>query len=394
MKQLRLAKDLTQEELAEELGVSPQTVSRWEGGSSYPDMELLPEIAGYFDVSVDSLIGADEARQKAHLKESRKEIWEETDREKRREMARRLCREYPHSAAAWITLFHELAWEPSPENPNILIRSQDHYAEAKKTAEKIFSLSWDNHVDFDSTVRSLIDIAPENEVNELLDKYATAYDLSRGGLLEHRYGDREEWGMYELWRQNKLLSEFRWWMQSRFRKQQGDPPEVDVWAMTTLLRFLNLLTGYEGEALVDPTPDLWYNDKQMLAEFLANAQAASGQTEEAYRTLEQMLTLLENCKALPEGVVLTYRCPVLDVFQMKVIGQPEPTESTERSPAWEVPLFRMISVDGQGEICNESETATAEIAFTESGVRGLEGFDRIREEARFGEIAERARNLL
>ena len=37
MRKLRLAKDLTQEALAEELGVSPQTISRWEGGSSYPE---------------------------------------------------------------------------------------------------------------------------------------------------------------------------------------------------------------------------------------------------------------------------------------------------------------------------------------------------------------------
>ena len=56
MRKLRLAKDLTQEQLAMELGVSPQTVSRWEGGASYPDVELLPEIAGYFDVSVDLIL--------------------------------------------------------------------------------------------------------------------------------------------------------------------------------------------------------------------------------------------------------------------------------------------------------------------------------------------------
>lgn len=392
MRKFRLAKDLTQEQLAMELGVSPQTVSRWEGGASYPDVELLPEIAGYFDVSVDALIGADEARQQARLREARKAIWEEEDREKRREMARKLSREYPHSAAAWITLFHELAWEPSsPDHLGILKPSLDHYAEAKKTAEKIFSLSRDNRVDFDSTVRCLVDIAPENEVDELLNKYAAAYDISKGGLLEHRYLNWEDWPRYELWRQNALLSDFRWWMQSRFRKQHGNPPKTDVWAMTTLLRFVNLLTGYDGDALIDPTPDLWYGDKQLLAELLANAQAACGQVEEACRTLEEMLDLIENCKSLPAGTILTFRCPVLDAYAYKVVGKPGLT--AERSEIV-VPLFEMIAVDGSGKMCGEAGTAEVDIAFTVPDVNGHGGFDAIRDDPRFQKMVERGKKLL
>lgn len=95
MRKFRLAKDLTQEALAEELGVSPQTISRWEGGSSYPDVELLPEIAGYFGVSVDALIGADTVRQKEHLKAGIAALYREPDREIHIEMARKLCREHP-----------------------------------------------------------------------------------------------------------------------------------------------------------------------------------------------------------------------------------------------------------------------------------------------------------
>ncbi len=52
--------DLTQEQLAERLGVSFQSVSRWENGSTYPDMELLPILAGVFGVTVDHLLGCTE----------------------------------------------------------------------------------------------------------------------------------------------------------------------------------------------------------------------------------------------------------------------------------------------------------------------------------------------
>lgn len=46
LKELRKEKGLTQEQMAERLGVSGRTVSRWETGSNMPDISLLTEIAG------------------------------------------------------------------------------------------------------------------------------------------------------------------------------------------------------------------------------------------------------------------------------------------------------------------------------------------------------------
>lgn len=57
---LRKKKGITQEELANELGVSAQAVSKWENNSSCPDVSLLTEIADYFGVSVDSLLRENE----------------------------------------------------------------------------------------------------------------------------------------------------------------------------------------------------------------------------------------------------------------------------------------------------------------------------------------------
>lgn len=55
IRQLRRRDKKTQEALAEALGVTPQAVSRWESGGSYPDMNLIPAIASYFRVSIDEL---------------------------------------------------------------------------------------------------------------------------------------------------------------------------------------------------------------------------------------------------------------------------------------------------------------------------------------------------
>ncbi len=54
---LRKSKGISQKELADYLNVSAQTVSKWENGICMPDISLLPEIAGYFQVSVDEILG-------------------------------------------------------------------------------------------------------------------------------------------------------------------------------------------------------------------------------------------------------------------------------------------------------------------------------------------------
>ena len=61
IKAARTGADMTQEQLADKLGVAYQSVSRWENGTTYPDMEFLPVLAGIFGVTVDELIGGEDS---------------------------------------------------------------------------------------------------------------------------------------------------------------------------------------------------------------------------------------------------------------------------------------------------------------------------------------------
>jgi len=56
LKELRKAKGITQQELADKLGVSGRSVSRWETGNTMPDISLLVDIAEYYDVDVREII--------------------------------------------------------------------------------------------------------------------------------------------------------------------------------------------------------------------------------------------------------------------------------------------------------------------------------------------------
>lgn len=56
IRELRKRVDVNQERFAEYLGVTAQAVSKWEVEGCYPDIELLPSIASFFNISLDELL--------------------------------------------------------------------------------------------------------------------------------------------------------------------------------------------------------------------------------------------------------------------------------------------------------------------------------------------------
>lgn len=77
LRELRKEKELTQEQLAEKLGVSSRSVSRWENGNTLPELGLLVELADYYEVDIREIIDG----------ERKSEIMEKEEKETLRKVA-------------------------------------------------------------------------------------------------------------------------------------------------------------------------------------------------------------------------------------------------------------------------------------------------------------------
>jgi len=63
-KELRKEKDITQEQFAEIMGVSSRTVSRWETGVNMPDLDILIQIADYYEVEIREILDGERKSEK------------------------------------------------------------------------------------------------------------------------------------------------------------------------------------------------------------------------------------------------------------------------------------------------------------------------------------------
>lgn len=98
LKKLRKSKELTQEALADFLGMSFQSISKWERSETYPDITMLPIIASFFGVTVDSLLGTDMIEKEKKINEYCKEysrLWSEGRIDKARDMLKTAINEFP-----------------------------------------------------------------------------------------------------------------------------------------------------------------------------------------------------------------------------------------------------------------------------------------------------------
>lgn len=84
LKELRNHNNLTQEQIAEKLGVSQRSVSRWENGNTMPDISVLIELADYYEVDLREILNGERKMEimTEDLKETLEMVADYTDTEK------------------------------------------------------------------------------------------------------------------------------------------------------------------------------------------------------------------------------------------------------------------------------------------------------------------------
>ncbi|MDD6160527.1 MAG: helix-turn-helix domain-containing protein [Oscillospiraceae bacterium] len=106
IRSLRQQRGITQETLAEKLGVSPQAVSKWERDAAMPDIQLLPAISAYFGVTIDELFALSDDTRMERIQNM---LWNErvldpATVEREREFLLEKGRREPENATAYALL--------------------------------------------------------------------------------------------------------------------------------------------------------------------------------------------------------------------------------------------------------------------------------------------------
>ena len=176
--------NLTQEQLAEKFGTSPQAISRWEIGATYPDIEMLPMIASFFEMSVDALLGVTEEEKEkfcAELQQSFETAVRAKDVHKTIDIMREIRRNLKEYQHYWFWGLYTEIWKVR------LFRDEKVLEEMRLLAEEIFSVCpKDDHW---AVIDCMSYMEDDEHIDTFLDAYASREDMARSTLLFNRYTD-------------------------------------------------------------------------------------------------------------------------------------------------------------------------------------------------------------
>ena len=394
LRRLRRAADMTQEQLADKLGVAYQSVSRWENGTTYPDMEFLPVLAGIFGVTVDELIGMEESKKKEQIVERFRVYGELCDGDKPEEVVsllrelRRDCMTDPALASYLWQLFAGVHW-----GADALKNHSDVLSELRVTAKEILEGNFERWLK-DSVVEHMSYIEDDEHVEPFLDQYATEKNLTKDMLLYNRYRDRDEWNKSDPLRQKRLFSIIHDQFGNSGLWRRGDRPNhvhESLQINTIMLNFLHNLCGVTPDPVHpitgDGSVDIFVGDRMELGIRRACYLASTGDPEGAFVVLEDTVSMLEKVMSLPDRTVLSCKSICLEderfELRRKIWHDKENSDHDNR------PFLRFFRANGTDEYVYTLGFGFAEKALTSP--TGWEWFDPIRSDPRYAAYVERVK---
>lgn len=118
VRNLRCERGLTQEKLADFLGVSFQAISKWERGDTVPDIYMLPSIASFFGVTIDYLLNYDLNREKdiSEYEEKYYQLWHARDSDSLIILMKEAIARYPAEYRLLVRYLNALVWHTEKSN--------------------------------------------------------------------------------------------------------------------------------------------------------------------------------------------------------------------------------------------------------------------------------------
>ncbi len=299
IKELRRKNDMTQEKLADFLGVTYQSVSKWETGITMPDLSLIVPLARLLHVSTDELLGmasAEKDERKAYFDAEYFEFWKK-DHEKDLEIARRAVEEYPGD----YRYLHWLASDEFYVGYSVDNIGTDTEKELLSNAVKHYEIVLENCMDTDlrnhaiaGLVYIYVALHKPDEAKKYAEMYPEAPEFYRDVLLVYCLQGEE--------RDQLIKKRIKKAMQMLVGALSDSDAEIEAMdAEETMIKAIISDGNYQHFNI----------SLSMIYESRAKIAMENGDVDEAERALLTALHHAKEYDKMREEGVETYTCPIL-----------------------------------------------------------------------------------
>lgn len=374
IRRFRKENDVTQECLAERLGVTYQSVSRWENGTTYPDLELIPAIAEMLGVTVDELFGIPQIEKEKRAVETFDEL-------------RRECMKSDYDADKIVTFLRDIrinhldsesAWRPWCEGNGRVFRDPQILPEVRLLAEAYF----EKHPMAPHVIQTMAVIEDEEHLEEFLQKHTTSFDCSARALLYLRYLYRSDNERLEPERRYQLFRAIDTLFSQRSLVKQGETAQVRYAADQFAENLMSLIRCDAA----DDSVDMWVAQRLEQGFNFAARLVALGKFDDAILKLESTVQLLEKAMEIKDEVVLPTSCRFLDGMEWRA---KEDWATRDNHP--DSPKERHIYVESR-----MSGLVLCHCIFPGAYLEELQGkeFEALRNHSKFEKLCERVKALI
>ena len=297
IKKLRNQKGITQERLAESIGVTPQAISRWESESGYPAIEYLPDLAGFFGISVDELLGVKLSEREARRENIYTTINHIEDcgyNPTAIDLLREAHAEFPSDMKISLSLAKALCSERFEEDPN-----KAYLREAEKMLRDLIRQSDDYDFRFEC-VRFLAVLYKEafkdeqgyEEVVKMLPSINSCREMFITDFYDGAHQKEDEIRDCLITLSRCLVSRLRDYV-AYILPNEEDKWEAKIHYLERMIDFCRFITDIIGEE----KSDILDGNIAMLYRYMATYYVALGNKAETLTSLENMLMYVEKiCK--------------------------------------------------------------------------------------------------